>query len=82
MQVTVRGSHASDLCIMRKWWIVGIALMVGAAAGYAYWYWYGCTNGCTITGSWWSSSAYGAVMGYLTLGLVVPERKEKSGSAQ
>lgn len=54
-------------------YILFIAL--GAAAGWAYWNWYGCTNGCAITGRWWTSTGYGAVMGYLTLGLFLPEKR-------
>jgi len=49
-------------------------IALGAAAGWAYWNWYGCTNGCAITGRWWTSTGYGAVMGYLTLGLFLPGR--------
>ncbi|MCC6399686.1 MAG: hypothetical protein IT227_02905 [Flavobacteriales bacterium] len=52
----------------------GVAVLLGAAAGYAWWIGYGCTNGCLITSVWWRSSLYGAVMGYLTLGLVWPDR--------
>lgn len=51
-----------------------MAVLLGAAAGYAWWIGYGCTNGCLITSVWWRSSLYGAVMGYLTLGLVWPDR--------
>ena len=54
-------------------YILFIAL--GAAAGWAYWNWYGCINGCAITGRWWTSTGYGAVMGYLTLGLFLPEKR-------
>lgn len=63
------------LCTMerRLLWIV-VAVLLGAAGGYAWWYWYGCTNGCLITSVWWRSSLYGAVMGYLTLGLVWPHK--------
>lgn len=81
MQVTELRDGLRDLCTMKKWWIVGLALLLGALAGWAYWYWYGCTNGCAITGSWWTSSAYGAVMGYLTMGLVLPDRKAKEDPA-
>lgn len=68
------------LCTMerRLLWIA-VAVLLGAAGGYAWWHWYGCTNGCLITSVWWRSSLYGAVMGYLTLGLVWPH-KPKAGT--
>jgi uncharacterized membrane protein len=43
----------------------GIAL--GATAGFLYYHFYGCTNGCRITSSPVNSSIYGAIMGGLIL---------------
>jgi len=43
--------------------ILGVAM--GAAAGWLYWHFYGCTNGCAITSSPVNSSIYGAFMGGL-----------------
>ncbi|MCB0787424.1 MAG: hypothetical protein KDB88_07110 [Flavobacteriales bacterium] len=60
---------------MNKLWYYIPAVLVGALAGYAYWHFYACDHGCTITSVWWRSSLYGAVMGYLTIGLVLPEKK-------
>lgn len=49
-------------------WILGIAL--GAGAGFAYWYFIGCTTGsCAITSSPVNSSIYGGVMGALLLNM-------------
>lgn len=63
---------------MQRWMWIGLAIVLGAVAGWAYWNWYGCTNGCAITGQWWTSTGYGAVMGYLTAGMVLPAKaKEK-----
>lgn len=43
-----------------------IALGVGAAVGYAWYHFVGCESGtCVITARWWTSTAYGATMGYL-----------------
>lgn len=47
------------------------AVALGALAGYAYYYFIGCTSGsCPITSNPWVSTGYGAVMG----GLLVPWR--------
>jgi hypothetical protein len=51
----------------RAWILTAIGVLAGAAAGWAYWYFFGCTNGCAITSSPLNSTAYGAVMGGLVL---------------
>lgn len=58
--------------------VLGYSLMTvaGGLAGYAWWYWYGCVEGCSITSVWWRSSAYGAVLGYLTGDLFIPQMKK------
>lgn len=39
---------------------------VGGALGLAWYHLVGCQTGaCPITSHWWSSTAYGALMGYL-----------------
>ncbi len=44
--------------------VLGVAL--GAAFGLAYHYVVGCSTGtCPITARWWTSSLYGALMGFL-----------------
>lgn len=41
-----------------------LPLIIGAAAGYAYWYFIGCLNGsCPITGKWYTSTLYGTIVG-------------------
>ena len=41
-----------------------LPLLLGAAAGFAYWYFIGCLNGsCPITGRWYTSTLYGTVVG-------------------
>ena len=43
-----------------------LAPVVGAAAGLAFYYVIGCRTGaCLLTSQWWSSMAYGALMGAL-----------------
>lgn len=59
---------------MKKPILLSLFVALGALAGWAYWNWYGCTNGCAITGQWWTSMAYGSVMGYLVMGLVLPTK--------
>jgi hypothetical protein len=41
-----------------------LPVLIGTAAGFAYWYFIGCLNGsCPITGRWYTSTLYGAVVG-------------------
>ena len=51
--------------------------LAGALAGYAYYIFFGCTNGCAITGSPWRSMLYMAV-----LGLFIAFASEKEGDGQ
>jgi hypothetical protein len=54
------------------------AVAIGALAGYAYYYFIGCTTGtCPITNNPWISTGYGAVMG----GLLVPWRLGRKRTA-
>ncbi|WP_276372649.1 DUF6132 family protein [Chryseolinea sp. H1M3-3] len=51
---------------MKKWMIWGLGIVVGATAGYLYWYYVGCLSGsCAITSSPVNSSLYGGLMGGL-----------------
>lgn len=50
--------------LKHKWRIVGTLL--GAFAGFLYWYYIGCTSGtCPIQSNWHTSSLYGGLMGFL-----------------
>lgn len=43
-----------------------LVAFLGAAVGYAYWYFIGCESGsCAITSVWYRTAAYGAFMGWL-----------------
>jgi len=54
----------NDFLFRYRWKLVGVA--VGAAAGFAYWYFIGCTSGtCPIQSHWQSSTLYGALFGYI-----------------
>ena len=47
-----------------KWKVVGVT--VGALAGFAYWYFIGCTSGtCPIQSNWHTSTLYGGLLGYI-----------------
>jgi hypothetical protein len=59
-----------------------VFILVGAVAGYAYWYFIGCNSGtCPITSNWHNTSIYGGVMGYL-LGSSVIDMKTKNKEAK
>ena len=61
---------------MKNWHIVLLSLL-GIAGGYLYWRMIGCSTGsCPITSHWYSSSAVGGVMGYLSGGLLTDFRKK------
>jgi hypothetical protein len=48
-----------------------LGALLGFALGYAYWYFIGCEDGCTIRSVWWRMSLWGTVMGYLTTSIVI-----------
>lgn len=56
-----------------------LPVALGASLGYAYWYFFGCVNGCMITGNWLTSTGYGALVGAAWL---LPARKTSPASAQ
>ena len=58
--------------ILKKYWIYLIFAVVGAIGGYLYWYYVGCKSGkCPITSVWYSTSLYGALLGYLSGDLIL-----------
>lgn len=56
------------------WYIPGILL--GAIAGYIYYYFWGCDGTCLITSSPVKSTIYGAIMGGLFNSMFKPSKKE------
>ena len=65
------------LTIKYKLELTGILL--GAAAGWSYWYFVGCASGtCAITSSPVNSSLYGALMGALFLSMFKKESKKET----
>lgn len=64
--------------IISKYKIELICALLGAGAGYAYWYYVGCASGqCAITARWYTSALYGVVLGFL-VGQMITERKRKN----
>lgn len=65
---------------MKKWVnenkLMLIGIPFGALAGFSYWYFIGCSEGCAITSQWHTSTLYGAVMG--ALGLSIFDKKTNS----
>lgn len=56
---------------------ISLGLILGAAAGYAYYYFIGCNSGnCPITSNWEVSTMYGAFMGLVAA--FPMKKKEKS----
>lgn len=63
---------------LNKYVVYTSFVILGLLAGFGYWYFYGCTEGCAITGIWYRSSAYGGMMGFLSAGLVYDFIKPKT----
>lgn len=40
-----------------------LPILIGAVAGYAYYFYIGCDRGCAITGNPWTSTFYGVAVG-------------------
>ncbi len=55
-----------------------ILALLGAGAGYGYWFFVGCLSGsCSITSVWYNSALYGLVLGGL-LGSIMKDMFSKS----
>jgi hypothetical protein len=69
---------------MKNWMIWGIGIVIGAAAGYLYWYYVGCMSGsCAISSSPVNSTLYGSLLGALTVNALRPaKRKNKNHDQQ
>jgi phage shock protein E len=58
--------------------LILLGLILGAAAGYADYYFVGCHSGtCSITSKPTNSTLYGAMMGGLLFGIFKKEKKNK-----
>ena len=57
--------------------ITGIGIIVGAIAGYFYYFYIGCASGtCTITSKPLNSTLYGGMMGGLVFNMFIKKPKE------
>lgn len=60
-----------------SWFRVVLPILLGAAGGYAYYYFIGCVSGsCPITSHPWSSTAYGMLFGALFVRRPVRQKKD------
>lgn len=65
-----------DRILNNKWTLIGVVL--GAAGGYAYYYFVGCNSGsCSITSSPVNSTIYGTIMGGLLFNIIQSEINKK-----
>ena len=68
--------------MLKKHWLKLVLTAVGAAGGFAYYYFVGCVSGtCAITSNPYISSAYGAVFGLL-ISFLLPDKKKGDRSAK
>lgn len=64
---------------LSKYKLTIIGILLGAIAGYAYYYYVGCASGtCAITSKPLNSTAYGALLGGLLFNIFQKEDKPKS----
>ena len=58
--------------------VTAIGIVIGAVAGYLYYFYVGCASGtCAITSKPLNSTLYGAVMGGLVLNLFIKSPKKQ-----
>jgi uncharacterized membrane protein YedE/YeeE len=63
----------------QTFWITVIGVILGAMAGYAYYYYIGCATGsCSITSSPVNSTLYGSLMGGLLFSIWKKETPKKN----
>jgi len=48
-----------------RWFLIVSGGILGAAGGFLYYYYYGCTTGCPINSSPYTSMIMGGLIGYL-----------------
>lgn len=53
----------SRIKINKLWLRRSFPIIIGAALGYAYYYFIGCSKGCSITGNPWMSTLWGGLIG-------------------
>jgi hypothetical protein len=64
---------------LKKYRLTFLGVLIGAIAGYAYYYFVGCNSGtCAITSSPINSTIYGVLMGGLLFNMIQTEYSKKS----
>lgn len=58
-----------------KWLRTGLFTAAGAAAGFLYYSFFGCTTGCPITSNPWNTMAYMAIVGGLLSAVFTPVKR-------
>lgn len=64
--------------LLKKYTLPALGAILGAIAGYIYWYYWGCEDGCSIRSVWWRMSLWGAVMGGLLLSMLQDWREKRA----
>jgi len=59
---------------MSKYLRLSLGIVIGGLAGFTYYYYWGCKNGCPLQSNWSIMTAYGAFAGFV---LTLPGRKKK-----
>jgi hypothetical protein len=62
--------------MMKKYFRYILFPLAGGVLGYAYYYFWGCKNGCPLQSNWLTMSAYGAMAGLV---LSFPSKKKETG---
>lgn len=58
--------------------VISLAV-IGGIAGYAYWYFIGCTSGtCALKSAWYYNTGFGMLSGYVVGDLIGDARKKKA----
>jgi hypothetical protein len=64
---------------LKKYRLTFLGVLIGAIAGYAYYYFVGCNSGtCAITSSPINSTIYGILMGGLLFNMIQTEFSKKT----
>ena len=68
---------------LKKYRLTLFGVLIGAIAGYAYYYFVGCNSGtCAITSSPFNSTIYGILMGGLLFNMIQTEFSKKTNDGK
>ncbi|MDX9882487.1 MAG: DUF6132 family protein [Prolixibacteraceae bacterium] len=67
---------------LKRWWPAMVFTMTGAAGGFLYWKFIGCTSGtCPIQSVWYYTVLWGAAIGYLAGDIIIDFIKKRRKDA-